>query len=293
MPVPFQCPHCGKVTQVADEYVGQSGPCAACGQTVTIGAPQKPTAVKASARPAGMSTATVAIIAVLCVFVCGGVGVALLLPAFESAGEAAKRMQCSNNLKQIAIALHVYHDTYRAFPPAYTVDAEGNKLHSWRTLILPYMEHSSLHSQIDFNSPWDSPHNQQVFAQMPIPPYHCSSSGDPNLVHTNYMAIVGPAGVFTGADPISIGDIIDGTSNTIMVVEVAGSTTKWMEPVDLDLESMALVINGGAGEIGSNHPGGAQVALADGSVSFLAETINAGLLKAMITRNGGEVYPRP
>ena len=67
--------------------------------------------------------------------------IALLLPlARNGAGPAARRAQCTNNLKQIALALHNYEQAYKALPPAYTVDAEGRPLHSWRTLILPYLE---------------------------------------------------------------------------------------------------------------------------------------------------------
>lgn len=68
------------------------------------------------------------------------ISVALFLPATRNVRPAAYRSQCKNNLKQIGLALHNYHDEYQAFPPAYTVDADGKPLHSWRTLILPYME---------------------------------------------------------------------------------------------------------------------------------------------------------
>ena len=90
---------------------------------------------------------------------CGGIMAVLLIPAVSSAREAARRMQCSNNLKQIALALHNYHSAYGTLPPAYTIDVDGNRLHSWRTLILPYMEQDALYQQIDFSKPWDDPAN--------------------------------------------------------------------------------------------------------------------------------------
>jgi len=201
-------------------------------------------------------------------------------------------MQCSNNLKQIALAMHNYHDTYKAFPPAYTVDAEGNKLHSWRTLILPFLDSGTLYERIDLNSPWDSPENSQ-YSQLPSPVvYRCPSSNDVNQAGTNYMAIVGPGTIMEGAQPVGMRDITDGTANTILVVEVVGTSTNWMEPTDLDLETMQMVINGGAGEMGSRHPGGIMVAYADGSVHFLAETIDRNLLKILVTRNDGQAVPQ-
>jgi len=76
--------------------------------------------------------------------------------------------RCVSNLEQIGIALHNYHEQHGTFPPAYTVDAEGNPLHSWRTLILPYFapdaiepKWKDIYDQIRFDEPWDSEHNQQ------------------------------------------------------------------------------------------------------------------------------------
>lgn len=293
MAITFQCPHCGNVTQVGDEYVGQSGPCASCGATVTIGAPQKPVGVKAPAPSSGMSGLMVVLLVVAGIVVCGGMGlVALLLPAVQSARGAARRMQCSNNIKQIALAMHNYHDTYKALPPAYTVDADGNKLHSWRTLILPFLEQQALYSRIDLSTAWDSPQNRHI-SEMAIPQYCCPSDDGPNPAGTNYMAIVGPGTVFEGPNQIAFRDVTDGLSNTVLIVEVVGSSTNWMEPKDLDLEAMKMVINGGKGEMGSNHPGGVQVAFADGAVSFLADTIDLGTLKSLITRNDGNVVNVP
>ena len=88
--------------------------------------------------------------------------IALLLPAIRSAGPAARRAQCVNNLKQIALALHNYEQAHKALPPAYTVDAKGRPLHSWRTLILPYLEQEPLYQTIDLSKPWNDPANAKA-----------------------------------------------------------------------------------------------------------------------------------
>src|SRR5262249_32690557 len=90
--------------------------------------------------------------------------IALLLPAYRSAGPAARRAQCTNNLKQIALALHNYVQDHKALPPAYTMDTNGRPLHSWRTLILPYLEQRSLYEKIDLSKPWNDPVNATASA---------------------------------------------------------------------------------------------------------------------------------
>ena len=85
--------------------------------------------------------------------------IALLLPVTRSARPAAYRAQCINNLKQIAMALHSYEQAHKAFPLAHTVDTKGRPLHSWRTLILPYLEQQTLYQSIDLSKPWNDPAN--------------------------------------------------------------------------------------------------------------------------------------
>ncbi len=292
MPISFNCPHCGASTQVADQYAGQSGPCKSCGNTVQIpfsgGFQGKPMpAPNRSSSSTGTIIIVVALIAVIGTVAVGGILVALLLPAVQAAREAARRMQCSNNLKQVALAMHNYQDVYKTLPPAYTVDADGNKLHSWRTLLLPYIEQSALYDQIDLDKPWDAPENQH-FAETVIPAYTCPSDPEMTTPYTNYMVIVGANAIFDGGPGCAFRDITDGTANTLLVVEVEGQQVPWMEPTDLSLEQMQMAINGGATEPGSHHPGGINAAMADGSVRFIADSIDSNLLKLLITRNDGQ-----
>jgi prepilin-type processing-associated H-X9-DG protein len=289
---------------VADQYAGQTGPCAACGQTITVPAGSEPfsggtlppakyadTAPKAAGSGAGASTLLVILgVGVAVLFVCGGVLVALLLPAVQSAREAARRVQCSNNLKQIALAFHNYHDVYKTLPPAYIPDEDGQPMHSWRVLILPFLEHQQIYEQYKFDEPWDSPHNRAV-TSVPIPVYSCPSdpAGAAVPTPTNYMVITGPETVFDGGEGCQFRDITDGTSNTVLVVEVAGAGVNWAQPVDLDASKLTSPLGArNPNSTGSYHPGGINVAMCDGAVRFLSDSLNAAVFRALITKDGGE-----
>lgn len=78
---------------------------------------------------------------------------ALTMPAIRQSREPTRRSHCKNNLKQIGLALHNYLDAYGSFPPPFTLDANGNRLHSWRTLILPFIDQAPLYNQIDLTKP--------------------------------------------------------------------------------------------------------------------------------------------
>src|SRR5687767_3681336 len=168
MPILFTCPHCGTKTQVADQYAGQSGPCAACGKVVTIPGPIGKAGASTGAA-AGVSAAVIVVVLLAGSCIVVPILLALLLPAVQAAREAARRMSCGNNLKQIALAIHNYHDVHKLFPsmrggqllngqpypgdfypgcPAW-IQSSG---FSWRALILPFMEQQPLHNTINFNS---------------------------------------------------------------------------------------------------------------------------------------------
>jgi hypothetical protein len=293
MPISFQCPNCGSQMQVDDRYAGQSGPCRSCGATITI--PGSPHGAAAFAQRSSSNAAPIAIILVV-VLVGGlllvGLGAALFLPAVQAARSAARRSMCLNNVKQIGLAMHQYADVYKTFPPAYTVDAAGKPLHSWRVLILPFVEQRALYDQIRLDEPWDSEHNRQFAAIMPSV-YACqSNAASPNSTTTDYAVANGPGAIFDGDKLCRLSDVSDGLSNTLLVVEASGAGIPWMEPRDLDFSQMQFAIGGGANEISSHHPeGAANVGLADGSARSLAPGTSPFVVRALITRNGGEVIP--
>lgn len=207
----------------------------------------------------------------------------LLLPNVTRGREAARRTQCKNNLKQIGLALHNYHDTYGAFPPAYTVDAEGRPLHSWRTLILPYMDQKPLYDQIDLSKAWDDPRNAEVF-RTNVPSLMCPSSPAPSG-QTSYFAVVTPNSVLRPEKSCTLREITDGSSNTLLVIEVdAAHAVPWMAPTDAD----EALLSSFEGKAKTSHTGGLHSLLADGTVRFLSVNLAKETRHALITAAGGE-----
>jgi hypothetical protein len=212
----------------------------------------------------------------------GGIMVALLLPAVQAAREAARRAQSTNNLKQIGLALHNYHDQKKSFPPAYTTDKAGKPGLSWRVLILPYVEQTALYQQFHLDEPWDSEHNKPLAAK--IPPVYVSPNYSGPAGRTNYLGIGGEQGVFGGKEGVPMAKITDGLSNTIMAVEANNqSAVEWTRP-DVFVPDAANPTKGLTGL----RPGGFNALFADASVRFISEKIDLQTLKALFTCNGGE-----
>jgi hypothetical protein len=226
---------------------------------------------------------------------CCALGVLVwLIRAWDTAREAARHPQCHSNLKQIHLALLNYHSVYGSFPPAHVDDANGKPMHSWRVLILPFLEQSALYNAYNFNEPWNGPSNSKLITMMPTN-YACpsrypnlySSGSRPSM--TNFAAISGPGTIFPDGATVKDVDIKDGDESTLMVAEVANVDIPWTEPRDLDVRTMSLMVNDPkhAG-ISSTHPRGAVTCFASGRVRYLTEKITPQELSALITIDGGE-----
>ncbi|MBA4029529.1 MAG: hypothetical protein C0478_01220 [Planctomyces sp.] len=196
--------------------------------------------------------------------------IALLLPARRSAREPARRTQCKNNLKQIGLALHNYHDQYGSFPPAFTVDTEGKPLHSWRTLILPFLDQEALYNQIDLSKPWDDPANAVASATR-LSAYSCPSATlkEPHL--TTYLGVVGEMAFF---HPTVMRKLADfgrlGTSEKVAVLDVnAEHAVPWMSPMDSTPEYLLTF----GSKSKQSHPHGLHAMHVDGIVQFLSEDL--------------------
>lgn len=217
-----------------------------------------------------------------------GVLVGLLLPAVQSAREAARRMQSSNNLKQIVLAMHNYNDTHRKLPEPAIRGADGKPLLSWRVAILPFIEQQELYKQFHLDEPWDSPHNIKLVERMPPTFRHPSSIAPAG--RTTYLAVVGDEIGFKKEGDMKINDITDGTSNTIAYVTVADAHARiWTAPEDLE-PTQANPLDKLRGGVSN---GGFDAALFDGSVRFIATSINPNVLWSLFTRAGGETSRIP
>ncbi len=213
--------------------------------------------------------------------------VALLVPAVNAARTAARRMQSVNNIKQLGLATHNFHDVNNGFPARYTVDEDGEPLHSWRVLLLPYLEQAALYKQIRLDEPWDSEWNSQFHDQMPI--VYARPGGDPSE-GCFYSCVADERAAFQPAKSANqlkgarFASVTDGSSNTLLFVE-RNEPVCWMDPTaDLTLEE--FLENAADPQY---FAGGSNVGMCDGTVRFVSETVDPDVLKAMVTRDGGEV----
>lgn len=216
-----------------------------------------------------------------------GIATALLLPAVQAARQAATRTQSSNNLKLIGLAMHSYHDMYGRFPARANFDKQGRPLLSWRVHILPFLEQAELYRQFHLDEPWDSPHNRMLIERMPDVFKSPGKNSKPGM--TRYLVLVGEGTLFEGSRGRSIAEVIDGTSNTVLVVEAdPDRAVPWTKPEDLPFDPD----NPLAG-LGHASPGGFNVLFCDGSVRFISETIDPEVWRALVSYAGGEPVVRP
>lgn len=243
--------------------------------------------------------------------------VKFLVPAVAAANNASGRKQSVINLKRIALALHNYHSAHNRFPtPVLYGGASGKVPYSWRVAILPYLEHNPLYQQYNFDEPWDGPTNRKLLDKMPEFYSYPALDGSPaSRTNTAYFVFTGkgtalslsshavdtagsPAGASksppgtvvprsapgSGPPGPMIMEFLDGTSNTILAVE-AKRDVPWTKPEDIPFDA-----EGPLPELGGYSPNGFNAAFADGAVRFLTNSMSPTVLRALITRAGGEVF---
>lgn len=271
--------------------------------------------------------------------------VALLLPAVQAAREANRRTQCRNNLHQIGIALHNYHDASRCFPPGYAsaFDSSGNDTGSgwgWAAILLPYIERNSLDRTVQFDQPIESPSNAAARI-VPVNSYVCPSDsvketwtavkrdvlGNPTaticqVASANYVGVFGVTepgidgeGIFFRDSKISVRDVTDGTSTTLLVGE---RSQRWCQatwvgavtdasifpppgsPALPQVQNSSGMVLGHTSEgppnaaglecnnFSSLHGDGANFLFVDGHVQLVSTFIDRSVFNAMATRSGGE-----
>lgn len=206
-----------------------------------------------------------------------GILIACLLPAVRGSRESARRTLCSNNLKNIVLALSNYEDTYHALPPAYTIDKDCKPLHSWRTLLLPFLEQAALYQTIDLSKPWNDPVNAEA-CNTALSVFRCPSAMCPPN-YTTYRAVVTEKSCLRATDPRPLLEITARHSDVLVLIETDSEhAVPWMAPSDAD-EALILAL----GKNKLDHPGGSLGAFLDGTVDFLPASMSAEERLALIS----------
>jgi hypothetical protein len=211
----------------------------------------------------------------------------LVFPAIPGAREPALGVQCRNNLKHIGLALYNYPDCCGTLPPVRECDSAGRPLHSWRILLLPYLEEGSVFQQYNHSEPWNGPNNDKLTNKVPQV-YQCPNDWfDGQQGTTNYVAVVGSNGAWLGPPPNK-----EDERNPVWVVETSNLGITWTEPQDISLEDLCKgASNSSASGLSSKHvieggffyhdqPAGTNAVFADGSVRRIPPGVPAEVLRA-------------
>ena len=206
--------------------------------------------------------------------------IALLLPAVQAAREAAYRQVSINNLHQMSHALQNHLDAKGTFPAA--GGGPGSQL-SWRVQILPFIEEGTLYSQFHLDEPWDSEHNRALLDKMPE--VFKSPGRDLPAGKTSYLAVTGPGTAFgDGTTGAGMRDFRDGLSNTAMIIEAdADQAVDWTKPDDWQFNPSDP--ERGLGKLRRN---GFLAAFGDSHIEFVNQQTDPEVVKAIMTRDGGE-----
>jgi hypothetical protein len=195
--------------------------------------------------------------------------------------DSGRRLNCYGSLKCIGVAMHHYHDKYGHFPPAFIADENGEPAHSWRILLMEFIDPETFLAY-RFDEPWNSPNNRKLGDKMPNC-YACAADPESKEKHrTNYFVVVGPNTVFPGAKTVKLDDIGRSRSETLLVVEAVGQNVHWMEPKDLAFDSMSFTLNDPTRpSVSSKHRRSPNAITVDGSANWL-NGVGPDLLREML-----------
>lgn len=216
---------------------------------------------------------------------------AAVLGVFQTTRGAAARSQTANNLKQIGLAMHNYHDAMGYLPMPAICDKNGKPLLSWRVAILPYIEQDNLYRLFKLDEPWDSEHNKKLAENYKIKIYAIPGVDDLKEGKTRFRVFTGGkdkvTAMFEHNVKTKLSEISDGTSNTLMVV-AAKEAVLWTKPDELNFDP-----KGNPGDLLYFQNDVTPALFGDGSVRYLSRKVTLENWRALVSKNGGEVVSNP
>ncbi len=204
--------------------------------------------------------------------------------------EAALRPRSVENMKTIALALRDYHAAHGSFPPAALLKPGGKATFSWRVAILPYLGQKKLYDQYRFDEPWDSPHNRELLEK--VPTVFRAPGAEASSTATSYFVLSGPQTIFSDKEGTALDAIRDGAPTTILFVEVK-RPIPWTKPEDIPYSAEKPLPELGGYYDTCAGKGAFHAAFADGSVRLISGTMDEVVLRALISKAGGEKLTLP
>jgi len=189
------------------------------------------------------------------------------------ARHTANESLCHANLYKLFFALRLYNDANGALPPAHVNGANGSPSHSWRVLILPYLDSwgidgNAIHQSYDFSQPWNGPTNVSLPTPVPKSRFACPCGSEQHTTLTSYVVLVGPDTLFTGSATVSISELPESV-DPILVVEITNSDIQWIEPRDLSIDAIARSADANSMRLSGAHGGTLRYITARGKLGVL------------------------
>ena len=214
----------------------------------------------------------------------GCVALFVVLPMVSDARYARGSEQVRNDLKHVMLALHNYHDEHHSFPPAFVVGPDGKRWHSWRSQILKDID-PELANRYRFDEPWDGPNNSKLHRLVPAVFQSELAASSDSAAH--YRAIVGRRTVWPAHQSVSIRQIWDRTSNTMMLIEDRNSNACWLAPKDMLAMDALRALETNSKE---QPRRGTHFAFVDGSVKAMCANYRRPMLSSVMTAGPDELY---
>jgi hypothetical protein len=245
--------------------------------------------------PEGTPTAAVAtksprrtaILLLILMVVCSGL-LTWLIGAIQAAREAGRCQWCYNNLRQLELGLHNFDGATGGLPPAYLCDENGKAIHSWQSILKPYIGYYSWRKDYSMKEPWDGPNNRKLHSHPDRSTFRCPSVDIDNdsCLTTDYVAVVGPDTMWPGRERVQLPPKGSGNQDTILLIEMPDSDYRSLEPRCPTVEEFLDRIKSPTGKgIRCIHPKGLAYVTVGGDVRWFPPDTDLETIRRLLKRD--------